>query len=97
MFQDLRIAKEEFIQSTVYVNKETKIYLPKILYYFAKDMALSMASLLEIVNACLLEKQEKGVKMSVKGKPEKYVYWLSQSCIFRYVIHQGTVEGRLSV
>lgn len=97
VFQDLRIAKEEFIQSTVYVNKETKIYLPKILYYFAKDMALSMASLLEIVNACLLEKQEKGVKMSVKGKPEKYVYWLSQSCIFRYVIHQGTVEGRLSV
>ncbi|CAI9296286.1 unnamed protein product [Lactuca saligna] len=97
VFQDLRIAKEEFIQSTVYMNKETKIYLPKILYYFAKDMALSMASLLEIVNACLLEKQEKGVKMSVKGKPEKYVYWLSQSCIFRYVIHQGTVEGRLSV
>ncbi|KAI3517064.1 hypothetical protein L1887_16271 [Cichorium endivia] len=97
VFQDLRIAKEEFIQSTVYVNKETKIYLPKILYYFAKDMALSMAGLLEIVNACLLEKQQKAVKTSVKGKPEKYVYWLSQSCIFRYVIHRGTVEGRLSV
>ncbi|KAL4575367.1 hypothetical protein LXL04_022209 [Taraxacum kok-saghyz] len=97
VFQDLRIAKEEFIQSTVYVNKETKIYLPKILYYFAKDMALSMGGLLEMVNACLLEKQQKAMKTNVKGKPEKYVYWLSQSCIFRYVIHQGTVEGRLSI
>nr|GEV50736.1 hypothetical protein [Tanacetum cinerariifolium] len=91
VFQDLRLAKEEFIQSTVYVNKETRIHLPKILYYFAKDMALSMANLLEIVNACLSERQQKAMKTSIKGKPEKYVYWLSQSCIFRYVIHRGTV------
>ena len=97
MFQDLRLAKEEFIQSTVYVNKETRIYLPKIFYYFAKDMALSMANLLEIVNACLSERQQKAMKSRIKGKPEKHVYWLSQSCIFRYVIHRGTVEGRLSI
>ncbi|KAI3816233.1 hypothetical protein L1987_15926 [Smallanthus sonchifolius] len=97
IFQDLRLAKQEFIRSTVYVNKETRIYLPKILYFFAKDMALSMASLLEIVNSCLSESQQKLMKMSIKGKPEKCVYWLSQSCIFRYAIHRETVEGRLSV
>ncbi|KAF5794423.1 putative ternary complex factor MIP1, leucine-zipper [Helianthus annuus] len=97
VFQDLRLAKQEFIQSTVYVNKETRIYLPKILYYFAKDMALSMSSLLEIVNSCLSESQPKVKKPSIKGKPEKCVYWLSQSCIFRYVILRDTVEGRLSV
>ncbi|KAK1419690.1 hypothetical protein QVD17_28959 [Tagetes erecta] len=97
IFQDLRLAKDEFIRSTVYVNKETRIYLPKILYFFAKDMALSMASLLEIVNSCLTESQQKLMKMSIKGKPEKCVYWLSQSCIFRYAIHRETVEGRLSV
>ncbi|KAI3695991.1 hypothetical protein L1987_78997 [Smallanthus sonchifolius] len=97
IFQDLRLAKQEFIQSTVYVNKETRIYLPKILYFFAKDMALSMASLLEIINSCLSESQQKLMKMSIKGKPEKCVYWLSQSCIFRYAIHRETVEGRLSV
>ncbi|KAJ0721624.1 hypothetical protein HanOQP8_Chr08g0277561 [Helianthus annuus] len=97
VFQDLRLAKQEFIQSTVYVNKETRIYLPKILYYFAKDMALSMSSLLEIANSCLSESQPKVKKPSIKGKPEKCVYWLSQSCIFRYVILRETVEGRLSV
>ncbi|KAK9063996.1 hypothetical protein SSX86_017868 [Deinandra increscens subsp. villosa] len=96
IFQDLRLAKQEFIQSTVYMNKETRIYLPKILYYFAKDMALSMSSLLEIVSSCLSESQRKVMKTSIKDKPEKYVYWLSQSCIFRYVIHGDKVEGRLS-
>ncbi|XP_024990089.1 uncharacterized protein LOC112524483 isoform X3 [Cynara cardunculus var. scolymus] len=94
VFQDLRLAKEEFIQSTVYVNKETRIYLPKILYYFAKDMALTITGLLEIVIACLSERQRKAVETSIKGKPDKYVYWLSQSSIFRYVIHR---EGRPSV
>lgn len=94
VFQDLRLAKEEFIQSTVYVNKETRIYLPKILYYFAKDMALTITGLLEIVIACLSERQQKAMKSSIKGKPDKYVYWLSQSSIFRYVIHR---DGRPSV
>ncbi|KAD2393266.1 hypothetical protein E3N88_40243 [Mikania micrantha] len=93
IFRDLRLAKQDFIRSTVYVNKETRIYLPKILYIFAKDMALSMASLLEIVNSCLSESQQKFMKSSIIGKPEKYVYWLSQSCIFRYTIHRETVES----
>nr|XP_043635239.1 uncharacterized protein LOC122606427 isoform X2 [Erigeron canadensis] len=97
VFQDLRVAKEEFIQSTVYVNKETRIYLPKILYYFAKDMALSMSNLLEMVNACLPQHQRIVMKTSIKAKPEKHVYWLSQSCIFRYVIHRNIAEGRLSI
>ncbi|KAI7740578.1 hypothetical protein M8C21_033284 [Ambrosia artemisiifolia] len=97
IFQDLRHAKQEFIQSTVYVNKETRIYLPKILYYFAKDMALSMSSLLEIVNSCLSESQPQVKKMNIKDKPEKSVHWLSQTSMFRYVIHRDTVEGRLSV
>ncbi|XP_076888348.1 uncharacterized protein LOC143538751 [Bidens hawaiensis] len=97
IFQDLRLTKDEFIRSTVYINKDSRIYLPKILYFFAKDMAMSMASLLELVNACLPESQQKLMKTSIKGKPEKCVYWLSQSCIFRYSIHRETVEARLSV
>lgn len=61
-------------------------------------MALTMAGLLEIVNACLPERQQKAMKACIKkGKPEKYVYWLSQSCIFRYVIQRGMIAGRLSV
>ncbi|KAJ9541931.1 hypothetical protein OSB04_028437 [Centaurea solstitialis] len=97
IFQDLRVAKEEFIRSTVYIHKESKIYVPKILYYFAKDMELTAPGLLEMVNACLPESQKKAIKRNVKGKADKYICWLSQSCIFRYVIHRDAINGRLPV
>lgn len=97
VFQDLRVAKQEFIRSTVYIHKQSKIYVPKILYYFAKDMELTVPGLLEMVNACLPESQQKAIKRNVKGKADKYICWLSQSCIFRYVIHRDAVDGRLPV
>ncbi|XP_071700494.1 uncharacterized protein [Rutidosis leptorrhynchoides] len=97
VFQDLRVAKEEFIRSTVYIHKESKIYVPKILYYYAKDVALTVSGLFEMVNACLPKSQQQAIERSVKGKPEKYFCWLSQSSIFRYVIHRDAVERRLLV
>ncbi|KAL0366537.1 UNVERIFIED_CONTAM: hypothetical protein Sradi_3543800 [Sesamum radiatum] len=49
IFQDLKVAKEDFIQATVYVHKQTKIYLPLALLC----MSLGMAALLEVVSGCL--------------------------------------------
>ncbi|XP_059635344.1 uncharacterized protein LOC132277508 [Cornus florida] len=88
IFQDLKLAKEEFIQASVYIHKEMKIFLPKIIYYFAKDMSLSVPALLEVVNGCLSEVQQAAVKRFVKGRPNKYIHWLPQSSTFRYVIHR---------
>lgn len=97
VFQDLKLAKEEFIRASVYIHKETKICLPKILDYFAKDMSLTMAGLLEIVNACVSEVQQKAIIRCMKGRPERYINWLTQSSAFRYVINREVAEGRLSV
>lgn len=100
VFQDLKLAKEEFIRASVYIHKETKICLPKILDYFAKDMSLTMAGLLEIVNACVSEVQQKAIIRCMNGRPERYINWLTQSSAFRYVINREVVaaaEGRLSV
>ncbi|KAI3792488.1 hypothetical protein L2E82_06368 [Cichorium intybus] len=94
IFGDLRVAKQEFIRSNVHIHKEySKVYVPKILYYFAKDMALTVPGLLEPVNACLPESQRRVIERNVKGKADKYVCWLSQSSIFGYVIHRDAVEG----
>ncbi|KAK1370172.1 DUF547 domain-containing protein [Heracleum sosnowskyi] len=94
IFKDLRLAKEEFIQATVYVHKETKVCLPKMLEDFAKDMSLNMTGLLDIVSACLSE----AIARCVKGKPEKYISWLGQNSKFGYVINREAVaERRLSV
>ncbi|KAK4382641.1 hypothetical protein Sango_2852600 [Sesamum angolense] len=94
IFQDLKVAKEEFIQATVYVHKQTKIYLPKILRYYAKDMSLGMAALLEVVSGCLTGIQQTAIRKFMNGRPEKYVYWLEQSSSFRYLIHKDIAERR---
>ncbi|KAL3845938.1 hypothetical protein ACJIZ3_003341 [Penstemon smallii] len=94
VFDDLKVAKEEFIQATVYIHKETKIYLPKILCYYAKDMSLGMAALLEMVSEFLTGIQQKYIKICAKSRPEKYVYWLEQSSSFRYLIHKEIAERR---
>lgn len=98
IFKDLRLAKEEFIQATVYVHKETKVCLPKMLEDFAKDMSLNMTGLLDIVSSCLSEAEQKAIARCVKGKPEKYISWLGQNSKFGYVINREAVaERRLSV
>ncbi|KAL2506080.1 hypothetical protein Adt_21701 [Abeliophyllum distichum] len=93
VFHDLKVAKEDFIKATVYVHKETKIYLPKILCYYAKGMSLGMAGILEMVSECLSGPQQKAIQTCAKNRPEKYVYWLEQSTAFRYLIHKEIAEG----
>ncbi|KAG6434900.1 hypothetical protein SASPL_106544 [Salvia splendens] len=88
VFEDMKVAKEEFILANVYVHKETKVYLPKILCYYAKDMSMTTAALVEVVSECLPGIQQKSVRACVKGRPEKYVNWLEQSSSFRFLIHK---------
>ncbi|XP_050268055.1 uncharacterized protein LOC126712670 [Quercus robur] len=97
IFQDLRLAKEEFIQTSVHINKETKVYLPKILYYYSKDMSLSMHGLLEVIHENLSEVQQKAIKKCIKGRVDKCIHWLPPSLTFRYVIHAELAKGRTTV
>ncbi|KAK2661012.1 hypothetical protein Ddye_007545 [Dipteronia dyeriana] len=94
IFQDLKLAKEEFIQASTYIHKESKIFLPKIVYYFAKDMSLDVSALLELITGCLSEVQEKAIRKCVKGRHEKCINWLPQSSTFRYAIHEELAKGR---
>lgn len=96
MFQDLKLAKEEFVQASIYIHKETKILLPKILDYFAKDMSLDVPGLLKVVNDCLSEVQQKAIIKCINGRVDKYVNWLPQMSTFRYLIHRELVEGIIS-
>lgn len=94
LFRDLKLAKEEFIQASVYIHKESKIFLPKIIYYFAKDMSLDIQGLLELITGCVAEAQQKAMRKCIKGKHDKFINWLPQSSKFRYVIHGDIAEGR---
>lgn len=94
IFWDLRLAKEEFIQTNVHIHKESKVFLPKILYHFAKDMSLSTHGLLEVIKENLSEVQQKAIRKCMKVRVDKCIHWSPQSSTFRYVIHGELAKGR---
>ncbi|XP_050376117.1 uncharacterized protein LOC126793595 isoform X2 [Argentina anserina] len=96
IFQDLKLAKREFIQASIYTDNDTKVYLPKILQYFAKDMSLSIHGLLEEIEDCISEIQKKAIGSCVKGRLDKSVHWQPQSQTFRYVIHEELATVRIA-
>lgn len=87
LFEDLKLAKEEFIQAKVYIDKERNVFLPKILHDLAKDMSLSTAEIIEFVNECLCETQQKAIKRCFDRRGDKCIHWKPRSSTFRFLIH----------
>ncbi|XP_069153601.1 uncharacterized protein [Solanum lycopersicum] len=97
VFQDLKVAKEEFIRATICINKDKRIYLPKIICYFAKDMSLSTDEVVETIMGSLPETQMKLVRSCMKEyRADKLLYWLPQSWTFRYLIQKQVIQGDYS-
>ncbi|WCJ44792.1 hypothetical protein M5689_025444 [Euphorbia peplus] len=94
IFQELKLAKDEFIQASVYIHKDTKIFLPKLLSHFAKDMAMDTSGLLEAISGCLTEAQQICMRKCTRRKVEKFVHWIPESSSFRYVIHGELAKER---
>ncbi|KAJ6799954.1 uncharacterized protein M6B38_204400 [Iris pallida] len=90
--QGLELAKEEFIQANISVQKETKIILPKILHYYAKDASMELVKLVEIVHDCVPEAQQKLIQGCQQRKPEKCVQWLPYKSSFRYIVHRDLAK-----
>ena len=85
MFQELEVAKEEYIQSNLSVSKEQKILLPKVMEYFAKDSDVCSASLLEMVEQFMPDSLRKNFQRSCHKKNGKSIEWISHNFAFRYL------------
>nr|VDC66276.1 unnamed protein product [Brassica rapa] len=68
VFRDLRRAKEEFIRDNVRIQNETKIVLPKIVHYYAKDMSLDASALMETTVRCLPDSMKRVAQKLLKKK-----------------------------
>lgn len=86
MFRDLRRAKEEFIRDNVRIENETKIVLPKIVHYYAKDMSLDASALMETTLRCLPDSMKRVAQKLLKKKKSKSIEFSPESLSFRYVI-----------
>ncbi|XP_042374365.1 uncharacterized protein LOC121967910 isoform X1 [Zingiber officinale] len=90
--QDLEIAKAEFIQANVCVVKETKIMLPKILQYYAKDSCMELLDLLEMICDHFSSPEGKAIRACCKRKPEKFVEWSPFKSSFGYIVHKDLAK-----
>lgn len=92
MFQELEVAKEEYIRATFGVRKDWKILLPKIVESFTKDSGLSHADIMEMIQQSLPESLRKCVKRCHLAKPGKGIEWIPHNFTFRYLIPKELVK-----
>ncbi|XP_047321442.1 uncharacterized protein LOC124925478 [Impatiens glandulifera] len=93
IFQELEIAKEEYIRATFGVKKDHKVLLPKVVENFAKDSGLCPVEVLEIVQQCLPESLRKSVKKCQLVKHRKgAIEWAPYNFAFRYLVSKELVR-----
>ncbi|XP_044949845.1 uncharacterized protein LOC123399505 isoform X2 [Hordeum vulgare subsp. vulgare] len=90
----LERARTEFIQANVAVKKQA-LLLPKVLHYYAKDAALELRHLVELVCETTSETQRKEMAQlqhRLRRRIDKCVEWLPYKSNFRYVVHRDLAE-----
>jgi hypothetical protein len=68
------------------------IFLPKVLHYYAKDAALELPDLIEMVCKSMPEAQQKEIRKCLRRRIDKRVEWLPYKSSFRYTVHRNLGE-----
>jgi hypothetical protein len=64
------------------------LLLPKVLHYYAKDAALELRHLVELVSDSMSEAQQLDAQRCLRRRADKCVEWLPYKSSFRYVVHR---------
>lgn len=93
LFQQLEMAKEEFIRANISVRgRGHKVLLPKILESYARDAGLGAQDLLRTVESCLPESLREAVHLCQQRRARRSsVEWKPHSMAFRYVLAKELV------
>lgn len=92
MYQELEVAKEEYIRATFGVRNDQKILLPKMVESFSKDSGLCHAGIMETIQQSLPESLRKCVKKCHLAKSGKSIEWIPHNFAFRYLIPKELVK-----
>ncbi|KAJ1410428.1 Ternary complex factor MIP1, leucine-zipper [Sesbania bispinosa] len=85
VLEELESAKEEYLQSTVTVNKEQKIVLPKIVDSFAKSSGLGASDLVEMVMPYKPDSQRKSIQEVQSKTSWKGIEFTPHDFTFHYL------------
>uniref|UniRef100_A0A0E0B4R7 DUF547 domain-containing protein n=1 Tax=Oryza glumipatula TaxID=40148 RepID=A0A0E0B4R7_9ORYZ len=89
--QQLEVARTEFIQANVVARRQA-LMLPKVLHYYAKDAALELRHVVELVCESISEAQQREIQLCLRRRIDKCVEWLPYKSSFRYVVHRDLAE-----
>ncbi|XP_038723914.1 uncharacterized protein LOC120015526 isoform X1 [Tripterygium wilfordii] len=92
VFQELEIAKDDYIQASFGIRKNQKIVLAKVVESFAKDSGLCQAGIMEMIQQSLPESLRKSIKKCQLGKSRKSIEWIPHNFTFRYLISKELVR-----
>lgn len=92
MFEELEVAKDEYIRATLGVRKDQKILLPKLVESFTKDSDLCPSGVMDMILESLPEPLRKSVKKCQLAKSRKCIEWIPHNFTFRYLISKDVVK-----
>lgn len=91
--QQLEAARTEFIRGSVAVRKQA-LLLPKVLHCYARDAALELRHLVELVCESMSDAQQKQLQLGLRRRAvDKCVEWMPYKSSFRYVVHRDTLSS----
>jgi hypothetical protein len=92
VFQDLEVAKDEYIQAILGVQKDQNILLPKPVESLAKDSDLCPSGVMDMILESLPESLRKRVKKCQIAKSKKCIEWNPHNFNFRYLISKDVLK-----
>ncbi|CAN4107601.1 unnamed protein product [Withania somnifera] len=92
VFEELEVAKDDYIQANIRVHKEQKLVLPKNVESYVKEVNLSPSGLFETIELALPSYLRKKFQQHEQRKLWKKIDWVPHNFSFRYLISSELVE-----
>ncbi|KAL8264569.1 hypothetical protein R6Q59_022699 [Mikania micrantha] len=86
VFQELEIAKEEYVHNNLKIQKGQKIFLPKLVDLYAKESGLCHSGLMDMIQHSVPECYQNSFKLIQKAKSLKKFEWVPHDFTFRYLL-----------
>ncbi|KAK9136421.1 hypothetical protein Syun_015751 [Stephania yunnanensis] len=92
VFQELDLAKEEYIQATLGIRNDQKLLMPKLIESFAKDSGLSPFGVVEMIQHFAPKNVSETMQRYLQGKCRKIVEWTPHNFTFRCLLSNELVK-----
>ncbi|KAL0334778.1 UNVERIFIED_CONTAM: hypothetical protein Sradi_4689700 [Sesamum radiatum] len=92
VFQELEMAKEEYIQMNIKLHKEQRLLIPKNVEYFIKETGLSPSGVAEMLEHSMPDSMKKNFHQPQQGKFWKKFEWIPHNFTFRFLLSNELVS-----